>query len=217
VPIKNLNGGKTFPKRGRLGSGAYYPRGVPIAGNIFGPNSDIPKVPTAPASRPFGSPSNAGIGTRFDQNRVTLGQGQPHPNAGFNTISHQNRVPSFTIDGQGNVEVPTGPARSAQPHERNVLPHRKVLGIYRTAFGASRSMPSDTAFHPLPAKERPKPPANPPIQILKVQRSGAKVSSFISRNNLWSDPNNSFLSGLPNINGDKGRGRWSTIKRGAAG
>jgi hypothetical protein len=217
ILIKNLNGGKTFPKRGRLGSGAYWPKGGPIAGNIFGPNTDVQMTPTPPASRPFGSPSNAGNSTQFGQNRATTGQGSTHPNAGFYSISQQPKIPAFVIDGRGRIEIPTGPAQDAQPHERNSLMTRKVFGTYRTASGASSILPSDTAFHSVPVKQNPHPRAAPPVQVVKVQRTSAKIPSFVSRNNIWTDPNGSFTQGKPNINGDIGRGRWATIKRGAAG
>jgi hypothetical protein len=217
MPIKNLNGGKTFPKRGRLGSGAYYPAGVPIRGNIFGPNTDQALKPTPPVGeRPFGSPSNAGNGTQFGQNRATTGVGLVHPWSGANTVIKQNFVAPFTISGTGDTQSPFGVSGTPviQPHERNTLPHRKIFGVYHTVSGASRAMPSDTAFHRNPPKENPKPVAQPQTYTLRLARA---IPSFVSRNNLWVDPNNSFLHGHTNVSGDRGRGRWSTVKKGAAG
>lgn len=217
MPIQNLNGGKTYPKRGRLGSGAYWPAGVPIAGNIFGPNTQVAMTPTPPASRPFGSPGNAGNNTQFGQNRVTSGAGFVNPNVGQNPVAQQNKTPPFTRDGSGNELSPFGANPVIQPHERNRLPHKKIFGHYRTVSGASRTLPSDTAFHRVPPKERAPVPPQPQNYTLQQTRNGG-VASFSSRNNLWVDPNNSFQGGVVNpIAGGVGRGRWSTIKKGAAG
>jgi len=215
VPIKNTAGGKTFPKRGRLGSGAYWPKGVPIAGNVFGPNSDQNLIPTPPAPRPFGSPSNAGNGTRAGESRVTLGANVVHPNSGQLPISKMNYVPAMTIQGNNQqFQTPYDANPVVQPHERNSFMH-KVRPLYYTASGVSRTMPADTAFKRNPPKKMPRPRVAPQQNVLRIPR--AQQASFVSRNNLWVDPNNSFLQGRPNINGDVGRGRWSTIKRGAAG
>jgi hypothetical protein len=216
VPIKNLNGGKTFPKKGRLGSGAYWPAGVPIAGNIFAPNSEVLPTATPTAPRLFGSPSNAGNNTQFGQNRVTSGATATHPNAGFGNISQQNRVPAMVRNGYtGEFETPYETNPVIQPHERNALPFRKVFGPHHTVSGASRVMPSDTPFHPLPPVQRPKPQIRPQVNVLRVPRSQQR--SFVSRNNLWVDPNNSFIGGRPNVHGEIGAGRWQMVKRGAAG
>jgi hypothetical protein len=223
LPIQITAGGKTFPKKGRLGSGAYWPASSPIPGNIFGPNNDVPMTPTSPTEgRKFGSPSNAGNGTQFGQNRVTLGAGLPNPNAGQNNVTQQNKVPSFTYSATTTgMNVPQSPfgAQNApviQPHERNSLPTRKVFGIHRTASGASRLLPSDTPFHPIAVAQKAKPPIRQQTNVLNVVRT-SHPASFISRNNLWTDPNGSFMSGHTNVNGEVGRGRWTTVKRGAAG
>lgn len=224
MPIKNLNGGKTFPKKGRLGSGAYWPKGVPIAGNVFAPNSAVRVTPAPVAPRLFGSPSNAGNNTQFGQNRVTTGQTATHPNAGFQNVSQQNRVAPMQLDGyNGRFQSPFLSNRDPalvqntviQPHERNRLPYKKVFGPHHTVSGASRVMPSDTAFHPVPPVQAPRNTIKVQTQVLRVPRSQQR--SFISRNNLWVDPNNSFIGGRTNIHGETGAGRWQTVKRGAAG
>jgi hypothetical protein len=210
-------GGKSrvSPKRGRNGSGAYWPRGSPIRGNVFEPNSAVNPSATPVAPRLFGTPGNAGNNTQFGQNRVTTGEGAAHPNTGFKTISQQNHVRAMTINGYtGEFETPRSANPVIQPHERNSLPYRKVFGTHRTASGASRLMPSDTPFHPLPPLQRPKPPIKPQTYVLRVPRK--EQVSFVSRNNLWVDPNNSFLHGQATLAG-RGVGRWQTVKRGAAG
>ena len=224
MPIKNLNGGKTFPKKGRLGSGAYWPKGVPIAGNVFEPNSHQPVTPTPTAPRIFGTPSNAGNNTQFGQNRVTTGRDATHPNAGMWRTAEQNRVPPMQMDGyNGHFQTPfisQQPAGTVQntviqPHERNRLPYKKIFGPHHTVSGASRVMQSDTAFHPVPPVQAPRNAIHVQTQVLRVPRSQQR--SFISRNNLWVDPNNSLIGGRPNVHGETGAGRWQTVKRGAAG
>jgi hypothetical protein len=206
---------KTSVKRGRLGAGSYWPKGVPIAVNVFGPNTDVQHIPTPPAPRAFGTPGNVANFTRADQGR--LGGGDlAHPNAGFNRTTLQNIVPALTKDGDGNFRNPFGKNPVIQPHEKNSLPHRKVFGVYRTVSGASRTLPSDTAFHRVPPKEKPKPQTLPQTNTLRVMQR-RPIPSFVSRNHLWSDPHNSFLHGRANpITGEVGRGRWSTTKKGAA-
>lgn len=215
--IVNTAGGKTLPKKGRLGSGAYYPAGVPIQGNVFGPNSEQQFKPGPPAERPFGSPSNAGNGTQFGQNRATTGVGLAHPNSGFNKISQQPVVPPFTYDGRGMQLSPFEPNLVVQPHERNHLPTRKIFGHFRTASGASRTLPSDTAFNRVPPAQRPMAPRPAQNFTLNLVRAKKVGPSFMSRNNMWQDPHQSFNAGKANINGEVGRGRWATVKRGAAG
>lgn len=204
-------------KKGRLGSGAFWPRGIPIAGNPFGPNTAEHHTPRPTAPRIFGSPTNAGNNTQFGQNRVTTGEGAEHPNSGFKTMAQQNHVPAYNMfqsNGIGELTTPYGSVPVIQPHERNSLPYRKVFGAHRTASGVSRVMPSDTAFHPAPVAQRPKPDVHPQTFTLRVPRK--KQASFMSRNNLWVDPNNSFQGGHLTLAG-RGKGRWQTVKRGAAG
>jgi hypothetical protein len=208
---------KVSVKRGRLGSGSYWPKGVPIAGNVFGPNTDqiLPNNP--PPAVPFGTPGNNANFTRADQGRLG-GTTFPHPNAGFNRTTLQNKVPAITRDGDGIYRNPFGHNPVIQPHEKNSLPHRKIFGVYRTVSGVSNTLPVDTAFHRVPPKERPKPIVHPQVSIPAVMSSRERPSSFVSRNHLWSDPNQSYLAGrVSPVNGEIGRGRWSTTKKGAAG
>ena len=217
----NTAGGKTLPKKGRLGSGAYYPNGVPIPGNVFGPNSVVRQRPVPPADRPFGSLSNAGNGTQFGQNRAMLGVGSSHPNSGFHTISQQPKVPAATMDGgTGVFQSPFGVHGTPviQPQDRHRLHSKKPFDRhFKTVSGASRTLPSDTAFHRVPPQHLPPAPRPPQNYTLNLVRSKAVGPSFVTMNNLWMDPNQSFTNGKINLSGDKGRGRWNTIKRGAAG
>lgn len=217
MPIKNLNAGKTFPKKGRLGSGAYWPKGVPIPGNIFGPNAYVQTTPAPPTPRHFGAPSNAGNNTQFGQSRVTTGQEMVHPNAGSYSRTVAAKIPAMMINGATQTfENPRSANPVIQPHERNTLHSRKVFGAHRMAMGAGRVMPVDTAFKRVPPAQLPQPPATPQNNTTAIVRA-QHPPSFMTRNNLWFDPNNSFLQGKTNVHGDVGRARWNTIKRGAAG
>ena len=218
--IQNTAGGKTYPKRGRLGSGAYWPNGVPINGNPFGPNGEQQFQNSTPAPRPFGSPGNAGNGTWTGQNRSTIGAGMAHPNSGFFTISQQPKIPAFTRDGGTGIELSpyhTNPV--VQPHDRNRLYSRKVRGkAFKTVSGASRTLPSDTAFNRVPPLQHAPAPRPPQNYTLHMQRQGKTGPGFISKNQQWFDANNSFLKGVSSPGGGgTGKGRWHTVKRGAAG
>jgi hypothetical protein len=231
LPIQILNGdvgAKVNPKKGRLGTGAFWPAGVPIRGNVFAPNTDQNATNPPATSRPFGSLSNAGNGTQFGQSRVTTGAGLPHPNAGFRGISQQPHVPPFTMDGgTGFLQTPwlnkqpPGTVQNLliQPHERNRLHSRKVFeGHFRTASGASRTLPSDTAFNRIPPKQAPVPGPGAGANPVKLAKQNKVGPSFASKSNLWQDPNHSFYAGQKNaITGETGVGRWETVKRGAAG
>src|SRR5215472_4099511 len=237
--IQNLNGGRTFPKRGRLGSGSYFPNpdqgsSDQIRGNPFGPNtSALARETSIGATRLFGTRSNAGNGTMPIDSRLTLGADSVHPNAGFHRMALQNVVQPMTIDGASKLfQTPFINNKSPefiqstvlQPHSRNRLLNNKAIRAHHTASGASRFMPVDTAFARVHPPQKPR-PANPPqTNVLRTQfendglpRPG-HVSSFVSRQQLWYDPNNSFQKGIVNpIAGGVGKGRWHTVKRGAAG
>jgi hypothetical protein len=222
MPIKNLNGGKTFPKRGRLGSGAYFPGNVNaprIRGTVFGPNiAPLAQDTTVPRGDvPFGTRSNAGNGTSPFDSRLTVGDTAVHPNIGFRTISVQNKIEAQSPNSRGLVESPFGVNPVVQPHERHRLMHNKQTRTHKTAFGASHVLPSDTAFKRIHPTEKPRPPIRAQQNVVRVQQR-TPVPSFSSRQNLWYDPNNSFQKGQVNsIAGGVGAGRWHTIKRGAAG
>src|SRR5215472_7083801 len=130
--IQNLNGGKTFPKSGRLATGAYF-RGTDqgnsdqIRGNPFGPNTaPLATRKTTTGPRAFGSRSNAGNGTSPFDSRLTLGADSSHPNTGFHNVAKQNTVMAISTNTGGRVESPFRPNPVVQPHERNRLIHKKV-------------------------------------------------------------------------------------------
>jgi hypothetical protein len=188
-------------------------------GNVFGPATEIgfTNPPTAD-NRPFGSPTNAGNGTQFGQSRVNTGVGKPHPNANFLTISKQPHVPPFTRNGSSSIEEsPFGLNPVIQPHERNHLATRKIFGHFRTASGASRTLPSDTAFNRVPPKNRPHNPRPPQNYTLNLVRQKQVGPSFVSRGAMWMDPHQSLVMDHKNLNGITGKGRWNTVKKGAAG
>lgn len=240
--IQNLNGGKTFPKAGRLATGAYF-RGTDqgnsdqIRGNAFGPNAEaLAQRRTTTGPRNFGSRSNAGNGTSPFDSRLTLGQDSTHPNSGFHMISKQNYVMPISSNTGGRVESPFGVNPVVQPHERNMLHAKKARTTHHASSGGGNSvLPTDTAFQRRPPQQIPRNPRVPQQQVLRVQfeanglpkssgpafsheSSGTFVPSFTSRNQLWTDPNQSFLKGQHNpIANATGAGRWQVVKRGAAG
>ena len=118
-------------------------------------------------------------------------------------------VATIPDDAFGTHSVP-----EIQPHEKGTFFSRKVVPVQKTQFGASGDKSSDTAFHP-----RKKDVQSPPIVASAMMTATKKfLPSFPSNNNLWSDPNNSFLGGRHNTAGQgSGVGRWKTTKVGAGG
>jgi len=220
--IQILNGGRNFPKRGRLGTGAFFPgdqsNSDQIRGNVFGPNQAALALQRGiGAPRQFGTRSNAGNGTMPTDSRLTLGATETHPNAGFHRVSLQNFVPAISSNTGGRVESPFGPQPVIQPQTRNRLHFKKAIRTHHTTSGASRFMPVDTAFRRDPPPQKPRPPINPQNYTLQIMRTDP-IPSFTSSQNLWYDPNNSFQKGQVNsIAGGVGKGRWHVVKRGAAG
>jgi hypothetical protein len=190
---------------------------------------------------PFGAQSRAAIATQHGQNRV---QTKPlHPNLGQYNNATIPLCPAMIV-GSSNDNTnlqPVAPSRVVlvMPHERNTNSapgvHKKPA-TYRTAFGASRSMPSDTAFqrdkkgtYKRQAKPKPK-PAHEAVKVNAPTRTFAKAKaptlpqighrtpppSFVSRGNHWYDPHNSFVAGHTTIAGH-GTGRWNTVKKGVVG
>jgi hypothetical protein len=192
---------------------------------------------TITSPRPFGLRSNAGNGTMPTDSRLKLGADATHPNVGFHLTSTQNRVPAISPNTGGKVESPwlrysKNPV--IQPNEKHKLHHKKVSKVHHTAFGASRVLQSDTAFQRVHPKEKPRTPIHVQQNVLRSQfdqsgmpktegpkfshnSAGNFVPSFVSRQQVWYDPNNSFQAGHMNLSGRVGAGRWQTVKRGAAG
>jgi hypothetical protein len=235
-------GGKTVPKKGRLGTGSYYPGlGTPLyqhQGNIF-PGINVEQFDSHQLT--FGDPSRAGIATVVGQNRV---QSEPlHPNKQHYNIITEPLIPAMIVSSSNerNNLQPVSPksASLSMPHERNTNSAsgtKKKPNPYRTAFGASSTMASDTAFHKDPGANykhsvRQKP--NSAVEAVKRKSTVGRTfgidnfdhspsavdsptkqrrtppPSFASHGNIWYDPNNSFIAGQ-----DGGVGRWSMVKRG---
>jgi hypothetical protein len=235
-------GGKTVPKKGRLGTGSYYPDlGTPLyqhSGNVF-PGINVEQFDSHQLT--FGDPSRAGIATVVGQNRV---QSEPlHPNKQHYNLATEPLAPAMIVSSSNdeNNLQPVSPkvATLSMPHERNTNAAsgtKKKPNPYRTAFGASATMASDSAFHKDPGANykhsvRQKP--NSAVEGLKVKSREVRTfgvdtvsqapgsanapirnrithpPSFVSHGNNWYDANNSFIAGQ-----DGGVGRWSMVKRG---
>lgn len=234
-------GGKTIPKPGRLGTGSYFPQGTPLylhRGNVF-PGIEVSRPDFNQLS--FGDPSRAGIATVVGQNRS---QSQSlHPNkAHYNTITQPLNPAMVVASSNDNSNMqPVSPRKVTlvMPHERNTNSAsgtKKKPNPYRTAFGASSTMASDTAFKKNPGanykhtvRQAPKSAVEGVKRSSLIGRTFAQDSfdhspssvdsptkqrrtpppSFVSRNNQWNDANNSFLAGQYG-----GVGRWAIVKRG---
>jgi hypothetical protein len=139
--------------------------------------------------------------------------------------------------------TPFGHNTLAMPHERNTNSAsgtKKKPNPYRTAFGAAASMPNDGSFVDKPqatyvhtVRNRPKsaieavkqhavdgrtfaqqtPESKPGSSPSPTKQLRTPPASFVSRNNVWSDPNNSFVGGN-NTPAGRGTGRWSVVKKG---
>lgn len=237
-------GGKTLPKRGRLGTGSYWPSGTPLAvrpGNAFGV---LDGQANQYSQLTFGERSRAGIATDA-QNRV---QSQSlHPNKATYNLSTQPQmeamVQSSIIDNNNLGPIPQIRAKLVMPHERNTnsaqVTHKKPL-TYRTVFGASSSMAVDTAFDRDPeaqykrqARTKPKPATDGVFNNVAVRTFARQVKpipvaggldksanprtpppSFFSHGQQWYDPHNSFIKGATTASAGHGTGRWNIVKKG---
>jgi hypothetical protein len=254
-------GGKTVPKRGRLGTGSYWPKGTPIfraPGNVFpqdenAPNPFTPGIP-GPQSTPqrpilkWGQPSRAGIGTVAGRNlNTTTGENPITSPGNMSSTSQQPRIPSRVVSSPRDGNQPISPAVKPlqMPSERSnnsAESFHKKPSTYRMSSGAGRSMPVDTAFQHNPtATNQQVQRAQPGFAVEAVKKSAAITTfaqmpanqplrggvkgphrtppaSFVSHGNMWSDPNQSFISGrTQSTTGETGAGRWAMIKTGAAG
>lgn len=238
-------GGKTTPKAGRNGTGSYHPAGTPLfltKGNVF---PGINPVQPDFHQTTFGDMSRASVATVVGQNRVN--STGTHPNkAQYNTITLP-LAPAETVSGiedRNNLQPipPFGHNALVMPHERNTNSAsgtKKKPVPFRTAFGASKSMPTDSAFQHDPnanyghqIRQRP----NSAVEAVKKvattrtfvhvdnplpvnggvnpkQQHRTPPASFVTKGNLWSDPNNSFIAGQTTVAGN-GAGRWEVVKTG---
>lgn len=240
-------GGKTVPKKGRLGTGSYYPAGTPLykrKGNVF-PGIQVQQPQFHETT--FGDPSRAGISTVVGQNRIKAPA--IHPNQSFYNTATLPLAPAMVVASSNEASnlqpVPPRNSNLSMPQERNTNSAsgtKKKPLVYRTAFGASKSMPTDTAFvndpnamythsirqRPNNTKEAVKKSAtsktfatmsNPPAIRGGMDNSGQQhrtpPPSFVSRGNHWMDPHNSFIAGQPTTTAPSGGvGRWSIVKTG---
>lgn len=235
-------GGKTQPKRGRLGTGSYWPEGTPLyqhPGTVFpGIHPEQPDF----IQITFGDPSRAGIATVVGQNRVQ--SKGTHPNVSQYNVITLPLAPAMVVSSSNerkNLQpVPPSKAILTMPHERNTNSAsgtKKKPVPFRTAFGASKTMPVDSAFvrnaganykhsvriKPPDAKEAVKQVALQGRTFAKADfraptvplRTAPRVrpASFVSNGNHWFDPHNSFVKGATTIAGH-GTGRWNTVKKG---
>jgi hypothetical protein len=185
-------GGKTIPKRGRLGTGSYWPKGTPIAlapGNAFPQDENVP-IPFIPGSMPgitstpqfpvlnFGQPSRAGIGTVAGRNLTQT--------TGTNPITSPGNMSSTSVIPLTAARVVSSPRDGSQPIAPAVKPlqmpsersnnsansFRKKLSTYRMVSGAGRSMPVDTAFkHNPTATAQQVPDVAPGYAVEAVKKS----------------------------------------------
>lgn len=237
-------GGKTTPKKGRLGTGSYYPEGTPLyrhPGNVF---PGIKVVRPDFHETKFGDPSRAGIATVVGQDRT---QAQPIlPNQAFYSTATLMKLPPMVVGSSNDANnlQPVAPQRAnlVMPHERNTNSAsgtKKKPATFRTAFGAGKTMPNDTAFERRPnvnykhtVRALPR-PAVEAVKRVAIERTFARAHnplpvsggvnprqqhrtpppSFVSRGNHWNDPHNSFVGGHTTIAG-MGTGRWNTVKKG---
>lgn len=231
-------GGKTHPKRGKNGTGSYYPGGTPYflhKGNTF-PGIKVEKNDFDQLT--FGDPSRAGIGTQRGENRVRTKA--LHPNLGHYDNATIPLAPAMVVGSSNDYTnlQPVAPSRVSlsMPHERNTNSAgglKKKPRTYRTVFGASK-MPTDTAFEhkpgamykrrkydtPKSAKEAVKVSvdarsfAQPKAPILMHINKRTPPPSFVSHGQQWMDPHNSFVAGYSTLVGGQGTGRWGIVKKG---
>jgi hypothetical protein len=90
-----------------------------------------------------------------------------------------------------------------QPHERGKFFGHRARPLVRRAGGAGAPSSQDTLRHPNPKDWTPS------LPVIRSAKAGERTNeaSFISDKTLVSDPNQSNYQ----------QGRWSTVKRGAAG
>jgi hypothetical protein len=184
-------GGKTIPKKGRLGTGSYWPKGTPIflgEGNVFpqDENVPVPFVPGVPGTvstpqRPaykFGTPSRAGIATVAGRNLTqTTGENPITSPGNMSSTSviplQQPRVVSSPRDGSQPIAPGVKPLQMPSERSNNSAEsfHKKP-STYRMSSGAGRSMPVDTAFaHNPTATNKQVAKAQPGFAVEAVHKS----------------------------------------------
>lgn len=186
------------PKAGRLATGSYVANS-PIKGDPFGFTPDHVKQGHV----------QGGLAMPGDR-KTTI---YTSPLVTYHDTATQAEIKPRASIGNAKMVSPFGHVPEIQPHERNILGMgRVIIPESKTQFGESTS---DTAFHPQAklVHTRVMP------QSARDTSKNFDLTSFVSRNNNWSDPNNSFVRGTttPANPGSHGAGRWSFAKKGAAG
>lgn len=197
-----------LPKPSRLATSAYTGGVSPIISNsptnLFGRSKSFFTPPVGPG----GLGRDAGGNKRHGNVNLT------HP---MNTMQPvATKTPEVArVQFHQTYQLPINKVPEIQPHEHGSFFTSKQFPVVRTVGGASKSMKSDTPFHPLKHGDPNKPkklPRPTPTSINNNEK--VKHVSFPSNNNLWSDPNNSYLKGQVNpTTGKVGVGRWQITKR----
>lgn len=189
------------PKPGRLATGAYV-EASPIKGSVFG---------SRPRDNAFYNPG----GLFMPQDRTQTDYTSPISD--FHNTATNREVVALTRKGdQSHTLVrPTGHGTvEIGPYERGTFMKANITPINKTQFGADKNSRSDTAFHPAPPKHLPR-----VVPQSEIQGERTKADSWRSHGNQWNDKNNSFYNKAPSVTnpGTHGKGRWQTVKKGAAG
>lgn len=191
------------PKAGRLATGAYRARS-PIGGHPF------------PASPVTDDTLQVQGGLVMPSDRTATVY--KNPNSNFkDTATHQNTTAVMQVAANPTHLTETlvndGDQHSVpeiMPHERGKFFPNKVTPVNKTQFGADGKKDANTAFHP---KKTDVVERSQPVSAMAIAENEF-LPSFPSNNNLWVDPNNSFLRNRANPLGNgSGSGRWETTKR----
>jgi hypothetical protein len=182
------------PKRGRVVQGSIFPLS-PVLNETL--------------------PSQGGLVMPADRTSTVY----RHPNARQKDVStHQNTTAQIQQAANSTTLVDTIPqnentqhaVQEIGPHERGKFFPTKIIPVHKTQFGADGSKQSNTAFHKRPQEIIPR---SMPVSAVRAARHNF-YPSFVTNNNLWGDPNNSFLGGRHNSLGQgNGSGRWTVTKR----
>jgi hypothetical protein len=232
------------PKAGRLASGAYSSNqtgkaaSAAIVGTVVSavvPGFDLAVIGSdvfagRPNTAPLDQTQPASSAPNLPWRKNTLVTApsespQSNPNVNQYDLSTQTPAPALTpVAGSQNTQFAVATTAQAtrahgtndvqiQPNEKGKFWKTKIPSVSKMQFGAGGDKASNTPFHPRKQKVAPR---VQPHSSQDGERTDAP--SFVSDNNNWYDPNNSFIAGQTNtVGGVTGTGRWHTVKRGAAG
>jgi len=223
-------GGKTLPKAGRLGTGAFYPSGhhASMNGNVFGPNWDTPDRGGATTSTPvFGASANyqaLASTTAVGRNPADATTQQFPRNTAYQTASYNKLSPLASGQGLNSTSPrPTPTVMQLPLHERTTFVHGNVTvkrPPYRPSGGVNSALPSDTAFKRRPPKHIQKAPA---VSARDTSLAGGRNFTFAMGNQKTLPSGHRVSLQQPTLIGNvtaqpaSGQSRWNTVKRGAAG